>query len=180
MTKIRAYRDSDATSWLRCRLLSFFPTEYYDDVVVTRPTFENPAHRLVAVDNDTVVGLMDVELFADRATIDVLAIHPDHQRRGLATRLLEAAVPRLQVDVLDAWTRGDAAANEWYQRSGFTGNFRYLHVYKSWRDDSTGFEAPEGVDRVVNAFMHAPLSAEGAMRERFGRVHVCRQYVRKL
>jgi ribosomal protein S18 acetylase RimI-like enzyme len=144
MTEIREYRDTDAQTWLRCRLLSFFGTEYYDDIVVERPAFENPAHRLVAVEDDTVVGLMDVEIFADRATIDVLAVHPDHQRRGLATRLLDAVLPHLRIGVLDAWTRGDESANEWYRRSGFTENFRYLHVYKSPQEDADGFETPAG------------------------------------
>jgi ribosomal protein S18 acetylase RimI-like enzyme len=180
MTEIRAYRNTDASSWLQCRLLSFFPTEYYDNIVVDRPVFENPAHRLVAVEDDTVVGLMDVEVFTDRATIDVLAVHPEHQRHGLATRLLDAVVPRLRVGVLDAWTRGDASANEWYQRSGFAENFRYLHVYKSWQDDADGFETPEGLGKPVTAFMHAPIALEASMRQRFARVHVCRQYVRSL
>jgi ribosomal protein S18 acetylase RimI-like enzyme len=180
MTEIRDYRDADAASWLQCRLLSFFGTEYYDDVVVDRPVFENPAHRVVAVESDAVVGLMDVEVFADRATIDVLAIHPDHQRGGLATQLLDAVLPRLRVGVLDAWTRGDASANSWYQRSGFTENFRYLHVYKSWQDDADGFETPEGLGKPVSAFMHAPIALETSMRSRFARVHVCRQYVRSL
>lgn len=179
MTEIRDYRPTDATSWLHCRLLSFFGTEYYDDIVVRRPTFTRPAHQLVAVDNESVVGLMDVEVFEDRATIDVLAIHPDHQRSGLATRLLETVLPRLDVGVLDAWTRGDVGANDWYRQSGFSENFRYLHVYKSAADEVV-LEAPEGVDRVVSAFMQAPISAEAAMRERYSRVHVCRQYVRSL
>jgi hypothetical protein len=140
MTEIRDYRDADAASWLQCRLLSFFGTEYYDDVVVERPVFSNPAYRLVAVENDTVVGLMDVELFPDRATIDVLAIqHPDP-----------------------------------------TENFRYLQVYKSWQDDADGFETPEGLGKPVHAFMHAPVSLETSLRERFSRIHVCRQYVRTL
>jgi len=180
MTEIRDYRDADAASWLRCRLLSFFGTEYYDDVVVDRPVFENPAHRLVAVEGDGVVGVMDVEIFADRATIDVLAVHPDHQRSGLATQLLDAVIPRLQGGVLDAWTRGDASANAWYQRSGFTENFRYLHVYKSAQDDADGFEAPGALGKPVTAFMHAPISVEASVRARFSRVHVCRQYVRAL
>lgn len=180
MTEIRDYRDADAPSWLRCRLLSFFGTEYYDDIVVDRPVFEKPAHRLVAVEDNTVVGLMDVEVFTDRATIDVLAVHPEHQRHGLATRLLDAVVPRLRVGVLDAWTRGDASANEWYRRSGFAENFRYLHVYKSWQDDADGFETPEGLGKPVTAFMHAPIALEASMRQRFARVHVCRQYVRSL
>ncbi|NIK55532.1 hypothetical protein [Kribbella shirazensis] len=110
MTEIRDYRTTDVASWLRCRLLSFFDTEYYD--------------------------------------------------------------------VLDAWTRGDAAANDWYRRSGFTENYRYLHVYKSSQDGADGFETPDGVNDIVSAFMHAPISAEAGMRERFSRVHVCRQYVR--
>jgi len=180
MTEIREYDECDEAGWLRCRLLSFFGTEYYDDVVVDRPTFENPAHRLVAVEDGAVVGLMDIEIFTDRATIDVLAIHPDHQRRGLATRLLDAVLPRLDVDLLDAWTRGDASANEWYRRSGFTENSRYLHVYKSCQDDASGFETPDGLGKPVAAFMHAPIEHEAAMRERFSRVHVCRQYVRSL
>ncbi|MFD3404497.1 GNAT family N-acetyltransferase [Kribbella sp. NPDC058693] len=180
MTEIRDYRDADAASWLQCRLLSFFGTEYYDDVVVDRPVFSNPAHRVVAVENDAVVGLMDVEVFPDRATIDVLAVHPDHQRRGLATQLLDAVLPRLRGGVLDAWTRGDASANSWYQRSGFTENFRYLHVYKSWQDAADGFETPEGLGQPVTAFMHAPIELEGSLRSRFARVHVCRQYVRSL
>ncbi|TCC43418.1 GNAT family N-acetyltransferase [Kribbella sindirgiensis] len=150
MTEIREYRDEDEPSWLRCRLLSFFETEYYDDIMVNRPT------------------------------IDVLAVRPDHTRAGIASQLLEAVVPLLRVDVLDAWTRGDVSANEWYQRSGFVENFRYLHVYKSWQDDADGFETPEGLGKPVNAFMHAPISLEASMRARFRRVHVCRQYVRAL
>jgi hypothetical protein len=43
-----------------------------------------------------------------------------------------------------------------------------------------GFEAPEGLGRPVTAFMHAPISLEASLRERFSRVHVCRQYVRSL
>jgi hypothetical protein len=32
----------------------------------------------------------------------------------------------------------------------------------------------------VTTLMHAPISAEASMRERFSRVYVCRQYVRRL
>jgi hypothetical protein len=37
-----------------------------------------------------------------------------------------------------------------------------------------------GLGKPVTAFMHAPIALEAAMRERFSRVHVCRQYVRSL
>lgn len=181
--EIRDYDDSDADSWLRCRLLSFFTTQYYDDVVIRRPTFENPSVRLVALNEHRVVGLLDAEVFGSKATIDVLAVHPDHQRHGIATELLHTAVDRLKghhVETLDAWTREDPPANGWYLRSGFTLAFRYVHIHKTGRDDASGFETPEGMSPPIHAFMHAPIEWESAMRERFRRVYVCRQYVRPL
>ncbi|MBM7783510.1 GNAT family N-acetyltransferase [Tenggerimyces flavus] len=178
---LRDYRDTDSASWLECRLLSFFHTEYYDDVVTERPRFD-PADYLVAVENDTVVGLMDLELFeADgKATIDVLAVHPRHQRRGIAQALLENGLARLRdrgIRTLDAWTRGDEAANAWYQSAGFVERYRYLHVYKKYDDGDEGFETPTGVKKIIMAFMHAELDQEAQLRERFSRIHACRRYV---
>lgn len=178
---LRDYRDTDAASWLECRLLSFFRTEYFDDVVTERPRFD-PADYLVAVEDDTVVGLMDLELFeADgKATIDVLAVHPRHQRRGIAQALLENGLARLRgrgIRTLDAWTRGDEAANAWYQSAGFVERFRYLHVYKKYDEANDGFVPPTGVNKIVMAFMHADPEQENELRARFSRIHACRQYV---
>lgn len=178
---LRDYRDTDSASWLECRLLSFFHTDYYDDVVIDRPRFD-PADYLVAVEDDTVVGLMDLELFEaeHKATIDVLAVHPRHQRRGIAHALLENGLARLRdrgVRTLDAWTRGDEAANAWYQSAGFVERYRYLHVYKTYKDSADGFETPTGVSHLIAAAMHANLDQEAHLRERFSRIYTCRQYV---
>ncbi len=35
---IRDYRTSDETSWLRCRVLAFLDTAYYDDVWTAKPS----------------------------------------------------------------------------------------------------------------------------------------------
>ena len=48
---VRCYEDSDADGWLRCRLLSFFKTDYFDDVVVERPQLTGSALRLVAIED---------------------------------------------------------------------------------------------------------------------------------
>jgi hypothetical protein len=53
---IRPYDDTDAPSWLRCRLLSFFATQYYDDVVTQRPTYDQPSIQLVAAVGGEIVG----------------------------------------------------------------------------------------------------------------------------
>ncbi|WP_298178757.1 GNAT family N-acetyltransferase [Saccharomonospora sp.] len=177
--QIRPYNDADAQSWLRCRLLSFFPTQYYDDVVIERPNLDEPSIRLVGVIGADVVGILDVSISDDAATIETVAVLPEHARTGTATRLLHAALPELRrrkVRTLDAWTREDPAANAWYQANGFDERFDYLHVYKEPDEDNTAFAAPEGV-RPVRVFAHAPIELEAHMRARFRRVYVCRQYI---
>jgi ribosomal protein S18 acetylase RimI-like enzyme len=181
---VRTYASADEPSWLRCRALAFLGTQYYDDVKTHPTVFELPAIRLVALADDGVVaGLLDVEIKQDKATIDSLAVHPDHARQGIATALLDAALPQVRAAgaaTLDAWTREDEAANAWYQRSGFRENFRYLHVYKDSDDPTDGFATPDGLSAPLRAFMHADISLENQMRERFARVHVCRQYLRRV
>jgi ribosomal protein S18 acetylase RimI-like enzyme len=181
---VRPYRSTDEAGWLRCRLVGFFDTDYYDDVWTARPSFANPSVQLVATTNDDhVVGLIDVEIDGALATIDTIAVHPDARRRGVASALLDHALAQLlsTVDTLDAWTRDDPAANSWYRRSGFAERDRYLHVYKAWDEPSDGFTAPEGfMAPPVTAFLHAPIEQESRMRARYRRVHICRRYVRSI
>jgi ribosomal protein S18 acetylase RimI-like enzyme len=181
---VRPYAPADEFGWLRCRALAFLGTQYYDDVKPRPTAFELPAVRLVALaDDGMVAGLLDVEVNQDAATVDSLAVHPDHARQGIATALLDAALPQVRAAgaaTLDAWTREDEAANIWYQRSGFRENFRYLHVYKDRGDPTDGFATPDGLSAPVRAFMHADISLENQMRARFARVHICRQYLRRL
>lgn len=189
---VRPYTPTDEVDWLRCRALSFLGTEYFDDVKTRRTTFDLPAVLLVAEApaatadrplTGSIAGILDIEVDGSLATIDTIAVHPDHAQRGIASALLSAALPRVQglgATELDAWTREDAAANAWYRRSGFTERFRYLHVYRGWEDAADGFAVPDGVGPLVTAFLHTPIEREAEMRARFARVHTCRRYVRPL
>lgn len=179
---IRHYRAWDATSWLRCRLLSFFHTNYYDDVVTVRPEYENQSVCLVAVIDDEVAGLIDIEIDGAESTIEVVAVHPAHERRGIGRALLSAAIAQLPdaVLTLDAWTREMEASNAWYRQNGFVENYQYLHVYKDWDENSAGFQSPPGLSAPTRAFMHAAIEDEAELRSRFRRVYVCRQYLKRL
>jgi ribosomal protein S18 acetylase RimI-like enzyme len=179
---LRSYRNTDEEGWLRCRLLAFLHTDYYDDVKTVRTADPQLAVCLVAIGNDELIGLIDVTVDGTAATIDSIAVHPDHQRQGLGTALLNAAITELSPDIttLDAWTREDTAANQWYVRSGFTENFRYLHVYKSWDEPADGFCAPHGLSTPLEVFAHAQIADENPLRQRFRRVYVCRQYLMHL
>lgn len=179
---VRPYQASDERSWLRCRALSFLGTQYYDDVKPHRTVLTDSSIALVAATpSNEIVGILDVEIDGAAATIDTIATHPNYQGVGIATTLLGEALSSLEsvkVATLDAWTREDASANRWYQRHGFTEQYRYLHVYVNDGDDETDFTTPEGLSLPVAAFMHGRIEDEARMRERFRRVYVCRQYLR--
>ncbi|MGX1675283.1 GNAT family N-acetyltransferase [Streptomyces sp. NPDC055400] len=99
---------------LRCRVLSFLNTPYFDDVRQTRPEISAPGFELVATDDSgTVLGAMDVTVDSDLATIDTVAVHPDHQHQGHGRALLAEAQTRaraLSLNTLDAWTSLTACA----------------------------------------------------------------------
>ena len=59
--EIRAYRKEDETGWVRCRVLSFLDTAYYDNVLREKEKYENPTIELVAVYENQIVGLIDIE-----------------------------------------------------------------------------------------------------------------------
>lgn len=177
---LRAYQPADEQSWLRCRLLSFLGTCYYDDVLTRRP--KSPAVQLVALHEEVVVGVLDIEIEEQLATIDTIAVHPDHQHRGIASALLDRARAELPASLttLDAWTREDVAAHAWYRATGFSESEHYLHVYKSGTDPDDGWLSPSHLTSPLTAFCHARLEHEEALRAEFARVYVCRRFSQPL
>ncbi|WP_431947789.1 GNAT family N-acetyltransferase [Actinacidiphila sp. bgisy167] len=185
---VRAFTPTDETSWLHCRVLAFLRTAYFDDVSRAKPTTAAPGLDLVAADAaGRVVGIMDTSVEGDVATIDTVAVHPDHQRRGLGRELLEQTRDRaheLGAATLDAWTRDDPDTLSWYRAMGFTESDHYLHVYANhYRDPAEPgravAEARPGL-RALMVFAHAGLADEERMRRQFTRVHVCRRFAMSL
>jgi ribosomal protein S18 acetylase RimI-like enzyme len=184
--EIRNYQVADEQGWLRCRVLGFLDSAFYDDVRTEKERYDGPAVELVAVAGGEVVGLLDLELEpapgvlheTDRrgGVIWHVAVHPDHRRRGIATALVERALEvarRAGLEILQAWTRDDAWVHEWYEACGFHRRYSYLHVYL--RPDEVRGEVTmrtKGL-RPVLAFAHYTSGAPGEdeIRRRFARVH---------
>lgn len=82
----------------------------------------------VAVEGDRPIGFVAVVLRRDdagSAEIDMIAVEPDHQRQGVAGRLMGVAIDFMRqagVRVVEVATGGDpghAAARRTYERAGF-------------------------------------------------------------
>jgi ribosomal protein S18 acetylase RimI-like enzyme len=192
MLTIRSYEPADEAGWLRCRLLSFFGSAFWDDVEREKPRYPKPGIELVAEESGEIVGLLDLEVeleegvLADRpgrgGMVWSLAVHPDHQRQGIATALLEEAERRARergLERLEAWTRDDAHVQRWYERHGFALIDGYLHVYLE-RDDLRPLDGQVGELRLVKAFAHYTGDHADAIRQRYGRVHEDVLYEKRL
>ena len=183
MFTIRSYEPADEVGWVRCRVLSFLGSAVYDAVEREKELYPHPAIELVADDGGEIVGLLDLEIelepgvLADRpgrgGMIWHLAVHPDHQRQGIAAALLEEAERRAREREfvrLEAWTRDDAHVQHWYETHGFTLIDGYLHVYLE-RDDLRQFDGELGELRLIKAFAHYTGDHPDEIRQRYGRVH---------
>ena len=187
--EVRDYRPGDEQAWLRCRVLAFLGTAYFDDVCTSKPVLARGA-ALVAVagrggaDAPAVVGVLDLSVDGGLATISTIAVHPDYQGAGVGTALFERACARaaaLGAVTIDAWTRDDEPALAWYRARGFAESEHYLHVYADYyvsaAEPLAAVEARPGLE-PIKLFLHAPLAREEELRRTFRRVHVCRRFAR--
>lgn len=183
---IRPYVEADERGWVVCRILSFLDSAFFDDVRKEKERYEHPAIELVAERGGKIVGLLDAECEPEPgsvceprpglgAMIWHLAVHPDHQRRGIATALLREAEQRARergIERFEAWTRDDEAARRWYEAQGFQLVDGYLHVYVELDEGLRELFpiTPDGI-RPVRMFAHYVGDDPESIRERFARVH---------
>jgi GNAT superfamily N-acetyltransferase len=184
--EIRSYEHTDEEGWVRCRVLGLLDSAFFDDVRREKEHYEGPAVELVAVADDQIVGLLDLDLEpapgvlhdtdARGGVIWHVAVHPDHRRRGIGAALVERAIERAReagLEIVQAWTRDDPWVHAWYEACGFRNRYSYLHVYLQGQEvhDEVTLRT-EGLKPVL-AFAHytggPPVADE--LRSRFARTH---------
>ncbi|SET50458.1 Ribosomal protein S18 acetylase RimI [Oceanobacillus limi] len=178
--RIREYQSTDEKGWLRCRVLSFLDTAYYDNVLTQKETYENPSIELVTIEDGMVVGLIDIEYEQEERTVCSqgvglggmiwhIAVHPDYGRQGIGSELLFAAeevAKRKGLNRLEAWTRNDEWVNNWYEKNNFHKIDSYLHVYMEGSQelkDSLKSEIPSLYP--VQAFAHYTGKEKDSIKE---------------
>ncbi len=180
MIQIRSYRANDEVGWLRCRVLAFLDTAYFDNVLREKERYQHPAIELVAEAQGQVVGLLDVECEGGTGMLWHVAVHPDFRRRGIASRLLGEARTQAEgrnIGRLEAWTRDDPPAREWYLSHGFRPTHTYWHVYMDGGQEMNGVvQCSVPALLPVSAFAHYVGDQAQTIKERFGRVHECCLY----
>lgn len=189
---IRPYQPSDEAQWLRCRVLAFLDTAYFDNVYREKEHYANPSIELVAELKGQIIGLIDIEceeepgsvcsppavpeLAGKAGMICNLAVHPDHRRHGIGKALLEAAIDlakQAQLRRLEAWTRDDAPTLRWYEAQGFQKVDSYLHVYLQDEELEGCLDSRIHGLRPVHVFAQYRGDSALEIRRRFKRVHEC-------
>jgi len=194
---IRPYAPADEVGWVRCRVLSFLDSAYFDDVAQEKTRYDNPAIELVAESAEAIAesiapmitGFIDIECEETPGAVCSarpglagmiwnLGVHPDHQRRGLASELLERAAGLARergITRLEAWTRDDPRELAWYEAKGFKLIDKYLHVYLDYDEAGRVLKSDLPGLRPVKVFSHFSTNPArfAEIRQRFKRVHDC-------
>lgn len=192
---IRPYEAKDETGWVRCRVLSFLNTAYFDNVLKEKEKYTNESLELVVEENNEIIGIIDLELDSLNsrvcsdgnglgAMIWHIAIHPDHQRKGIGNLLLKAAEDLLVekgITRLEAYTRDDKWVNNWYEKNNFINVGTYHHVVF---EDGTQMKDIIKSDfpkfYLVTAFAHYLGDDIELIRSKASRVHECNCYSKNL
>lgn len=183
----RNYQPADELQWVRCRVLSFLDSAYYDDVLRKKERYHNPAVELVCEIKGQIVGLIDIEYETVMGTVCSnkdnlngmiwhLAVLPEYRKLGIATELLQQAIKTVKkenITRLEAWTRDDQFVLDWYNRQGFSKKDSYLHVFTE-NDECDVICAPKIRHLYLcTAFSHYTGDDFATIKKQFARVHEC-------
>lgn len=185
--EIREYKLEDEAGWVRCRVLSFLDTAYYDNVLKEKEKYENPSIELVAIEKGQIVGLLDVEYEVKEKTVCSrgaglggmiwhIAVHPDFRRKGIATGLLKKAeniAKSKGLNRFEAWTRDDEWVNEWYINSGFKSVDSYLQVFIESDEIKGAMNSDLPNLHPIQAFAHYMGDNKEVIKKQFKRTHEC-------
>lgn len=138
MISIIPYTPRHEKAWVYTKALAYLFSDFFDDNSRAKDSFPSDIYEdtieLIALEGDQLVGLLDIAIYNREYSLSYkyhpaekvayfanLAVHPDHQGKGIAGLLFAEAERLLRekgVQALAIFTRGDQAANHLYQKWG--------------------------------------------------------------
>ena len=187
---IRTYNSSDEENWLKCRLVSFHDSAYYDDVYTKKPTFDNPSLELVAEINGEIIGIIDLEKDNKDGSICycktglgamvwTIAVLPDYRRLGIASQLILKSVDWAKskdIDFIEAWTRDDKWVLDWYESVGFSRFHSYWHIYFKGDNAKALFKSNDKDISPQSVFAHSNKDPKTLDQNKIDRFYKCSGY----
>ncbi|MBN1968009.1 MAG: GNAT family N-acetyltransferase [Candidatus Delongbacteria bacterium] len=183
---IRDYTPEDEKEWLKCRLLSFYHSSYYDDIIHEKPKYSNEMIDLIAVKDGDIIGFLEIEyeqdpkdvcyLEGDRGgVIWNLGVLPDYQGKLVATKLFQEAIHRCKIlglKRLEAWTQDDTPSNRWYEKNRFILKESYLNVYANWCEckKNNMIQNVGEIYGIRSLNFEAPIHRKDELKEKFLKV----------
>ena len=187
---IRPYNSSDEENWLKCRLVSFHDSAYYDDVYTKKPIFDNSSLELVAELNGKIIGILDLEndnkdgnicyCKSGKGTmVWTIAVLPEYRRFGIARKLVLKAigwVKNKDIDFIEAWTRDDKWVLDWYESLGFATFHSYWHIYFKGDNAKSLFESNDKDIAPKALFAHYDKAPKTLDQNKIDRFYKCSGY----
>lgn len=140
---IRRYSPSDEDDWIKCQLHAYIESVYFDVLIKVRPRYENPVIDLVGLENDTIVGILDIEIEQEQGQfcfdetersgmISVIGVLSRYRRKGIGTKLIEKGIKLMQenykVHRIEIWVREDPGTISWLKQIQFKEIHRFYEV----------------------------------------------------
>ena len=187
---IRSYNSSDEEGWLKCRLVSFYSSAYYDDVYTKKPVFNNSSLELVAELNGKIIGILDLENDSEDgiicycksgvgAMIWTIAVLPDCRRYGIASKLVLKAKEWSKVNdvnFIEAWTRDDKWVLDWYESLDFEKFHSYWHIYFKGDNAKSFFGSNDKDISPQSVFAHSNKNPKTLDQNKIDRFYTCFGY----
>lgn len=185
----------DERGWVRCRLISFLDSSYYDDVKREKEQYDHPSICLVAEHDNQIIGFIDVEYEENigevcylqgqlGANIWNLGVLPEYRNKRIAEMLWKQAKGLLikkGIQRIELWTQDDLPANQWYQKQGFKLKESYLNVfsYGDSRDHAKSYINHQNTGQILgvrSVNFEAPIDRKQEFIDLGKRVHEVRLY----
>ncbi|MFX1515257.1 MAG: GNAT family N-acetyltransferase [Promethearchaeota archaeon] len=140
MVKIRRYSPPDEENWIKCQLYSYLESPYYDFLNKVKPRYENPTIELVGVEDNKIVGILDIEIEHERghfcfnetersAMISVIGVLFHYRGKGIGSKLIQKGMKLVQknyeIHRMEIWIREDPGTISWLKQL----QFRQIHQF---------------------------------------------------